>query len=121
MWIALAAFLALLIGLWLSRAGRAMRLRRSLSSGKTVSVDDVTLISRTPRPWHHAQLGVYFVLIEEQLRVRPPHGFIVCSDGTRHRVENTSELRACVLDLAGQIRAARRYVSRSIPVEPKPG
>jgi hypothetical protein len=38
-------------------------------------------------------------------------GVIVCGDGTRHRVENTDELRAWVLDLAGQIRAARAAVT----------
>ena len=52
-------------------------------------------------------MGCYFLLIEEELRIRPSHGFIVCGDGTRHRVENTAELRAWVLELAGQIRAAR--------------
>jgi CRISPR-associated exonuclease Cas4 len=66
-------------------------------------------------------LGVYFVLIEDQLRVRPSHGFIVCGDDTRHRVENTEEPRAWVLDLAGQIRAANSSVSQPIPVHPKPG
>ena len=66
-------------------------------------------------------MGVYFVLIEDQLRVRPSHGFIVCGDDTRHRVENTEELRAWVLDLAGQIRAAKSSVSQPIPVHPKPG
>ena len=45
-------------------------------------------------------------LVEEELRIRPTHGFIVCGDGTRHRIENTTELRAWVLELAGQIRAA---------------
>ena len=49
----------------------------------------------------------YFLLIEEELRIRPPHGFVVCGDGTRHRVENTENLRAWVLGLAGQIRLAR--------------
>ena len=27
--------------------------------------------------WHRAQMGVYFILIEEQLSVRPPHGVVV--------------------------------------------
>jgi CRISPR-associated exonuclease Cas4 len=77
--------------------------------------------ARTLRPWHRAQMGCYFVLIEEELRIRPSHGFIVCGDGTRHRIDNTEELRAWVLDLAGQIRAARTAVDQPIPVEPKPG
>ena len=66
-------------------------------------------------------MGVYFLLVEEELRIRPTHGFIVCGDGTRHRVENTGELRAWVLGLAGQIRAARARVGEVIPVNPKPG
>jgi CRISPR/Cas system-associated exonuclease Cas4 (RecB family) len=59
--------------------------------------------------------------VEEQFEVRPPHGFIVCGDGTRHRVENTDELRAWVLDLAAQVRAARARVGTPIPVNLKPG
>jgi|SRR5512135_1784346 CRISPR-associated exonuclease Cas4 len=70
---------------------------------------------------HLAQMGCYFLLIEEELRIRPTHGFIVCGDGARHRIENTEELRAWVLDLAGQIRAARREVDQPILVNPKPG
>ncbi len=44
-WIALGAFLALLLGLWLMLAGRGMRQCRGLGSGKTVSLDRVTLTS----------------------------------------------------------------------------
>ena len=36
--------------------------------------------------------------MEEELRIRPSHGFVVCGDGTRHRIENTQELRSWVLD-----------------------
>jgi CRISPR-associated exonuclease Cas4 len=133
-WIAVAAVLALLLGLGLVLAGRGMRLRRGLGGGRTVSLDRVTLTSRRLgltgrpdrlikaggivwpeewksagrlRPWHRAQMGVYFLLIEDQLDVRPPHGFIVCGVGARHRVENTEELRAWVLGMADQIRARR--------------
>jgi CRISPR-associated exonuclease Cas4 len=60
-------------------------------------------------------MGCYFLLIEEELRIRPSHGFIVCGDGTRHKIENTQELRSWVLELAGQIRAARAAVSVPIP------
>jgi CRISPR-associated exonuclease Cas4 len=129
-------------------AGRGIRQRRGLGWGKTVSLDRVTLTSRRLgltgrpdrliktegtvwpeewkssrqlRPWHRAQLGVYFLLIEEELRIRPSHGFIVCGDGTRHRIENTAELRAWVLELAGQIRAARAAVAQPIPVRPAHG
>jgi CRISPR-associated exonuclease Cas4 len=139
-WIAVAAVLMLL--------GRGMRQRRGLGGGKTVSLDRVTLTSRrlglTGRPdrltkadgsiiveewksarvlrlWHRAQIGCYFLLIEEELRIRPTHGFIVCGDGRRHRIGNDESLRAWVLELAGQIRAARVEVTRPIPVDPKPG
>jgi CRISPR-associated exonuclease Cas4 len=44
-WIALGAVLALLLGLWLMRAGRGMRLRRGLGGGKTVSLDRVVRTS----------------------------------------------------------------------------
>lgn len=148
LWIALAAVLALLAGLWLVWAGRGMRLRRGLGSGKTVSLDRVTLTSRRlgltgrpdrlirsggelvieewksarqVRPWHRAQMGVYFLLAEERFGIRPSHGFIVCGDGTRHRIDNSESLRAWVLEMAGQIRAARRAVAEPIPVSPVPG
>ena len=144
----LAAALLLLLGLLLILAGRGMRQRRGLGGGRTVSLDRVTLTSfrlgltgrpdrliktggtiipeewksaRGLRPWHRAQMGVYFLLVEEELRVRPPHGFVVTGDGTRHRVENTEELRAWVLELAGRIRAARADLGRPIKVDPKPG
>ena len=147
-WIAVAAFLALLLGLWLLLVGRGMRRRRGLGGGKTVSLDRVTLTSRrlgltgrpdrlikadgsiiveewksarTLRPWHRAQMGVYFLLVEEELRIRPSHGFIVLGDGKRHRIDNTDDLRAWVLDLAGRIRAARAVVNQPIPVNPVPG
>jgi len=146
-WIGALAVLALLIGLLLILAGRGMRHRRGLGGGRTVSLDRVTLTSRrygltgrpdrlirtrgtviveewksatTIRAWHRAQMGAYFVLVEDQLKVRPSHGFIVCGDGTRHRIENTEELRSWVLDLAGQIRAARKAVTEPIPVDPIP-
>jgi len=66
-------------------------------------------------------MGVYFLLVEDQLGVKPTHGFLVCGDGSRHRVENSDDLRAWVLDLAGRIRAAREAVRVPIPVQPVPG
>jgi CRISPR-associated exonuclease Cas4 len=144
-WIALAAVLALLLGLWLMLVGRGMRQRRGLGGGTTVSLDRVTLTSHrlgltgrlvkrdgtiiveewksSRSVWtnHRAQLGVYFLPIEDQLGVKPSHGFIVLGDGTRQRIDNTAELRAWVLDLAGQIRAARAAITQPIPVNPKPG
>jgi CRISPR/Cas system-associated exonuclease Cas4 (RecB family) len=143
-----AAAVLLLLGLLLVLAGRGLRRRRGLVGGRTVSLDRVTLTSyrlgltgrpdrlikangtiiveewksaRVLQPSHRAQMGVYFLLVEEELRVRPSHGFVVCGDGTRHRVENTEELRAWVLELAGRIRAVRADVTRPIPVSPRPG
>ena len=138
----------MLLGLVLVLGGRGMRRRRGLGGGRTVALDNVTLTSRryglTGRPdrliregetvipeewksarqlrgWHRAQMGVYFLLIEEELGVRPPHGVVVLGDGTRHRIENDALLRAWVLGLAGRIREARKNVTVPIPVTPKPG
>ena len=66
-------------------------------------------------------MGCYFLLIEQELRIRPPHGFIVCGDGTRHRIDNTEELRRWVLEVADQIRVARKAVTVPILVNPTPG
>lgn len=147
-WIVLAAVLALLLGLWLMRSGWGMRQRRGLGGGRTVSLDRVVLTSvrlgltgrpdrliksdgsivveewksaRRLRPWHRAQMGCYFLLVEEELRIRPSHGFVVLGDGMRHRIDNTEELRVWVLDLAGLIRTARANLSTPIRVNPKLG
>ncbi len=147
-WIAVAAVLALLLGLWLVLAGGSMRQRRGLGAGKTVSLDKLTLRSHRLgltgrpdriikadgsviieewksahglRPWHRAQMGVYFLLVEDQLRIRPTHGFIVCGDDSRHRIENDEGLRTWVLSLAAQIRVARAAVAVPIPVRPMTG
>jgi CRISPR-associated exonuclease Cas4 len=66
-------------------------------------------------------MGVYFLLIEEQPKMKPTHGFIVCGDGSRHRIENESELQALVLELASEIGAARLNLSTPIRVNPKSG
>jgi hypothetical protein len=65
-------------------------------------------------------MGVYFILLEEETGVRAPHGLIVTGDGTRHRIDNTDELRAGVLDVADQIRAAQRQMVEIIHVNPRP-
>ncbi len=147
-WLDAVAILVLGVGVLLLVGARGMRRRRGLGAGRTVALDNVTLTSRrlglTGRPdrmikangtivieewkssrsvWpsHRAQMGCYFLLIEQELRIRPTHGFIVLGDGTRQRIDNTPELTSWVLDLAGQIRAARAKVRESIPVNPKPG
>lgn len=147
-WFWVAVLAVLLFGLVLVRAGRTLRRPFGLGPGRTVALDNVTLTSRRlgltgrpdrlvriegvviPEEWkfarrvhdsHRAQLGVYFLLIEEKDGVRPPHGVVVLGDGSRHRVENTEELRAWVVGLADQIRAARRAVDRPMAVDPAPG
>jgi CRISPR-associated exonuclease Cas4 len=130
-WMATGAVMALVLGLVLVVARGALRRRRGLGGGRTVALDNVALTSHryglTGRPdriiregeavipeewksapqlreWHRAQMGVYFLLIEDQLKVRPSHSFIVLGDGTRHRIENDALLRSWVLGLAGSIR-----------------
>ena len=55
-------------------------------------------------------------MIEEETGIRPPYGWIVLGDRRRERVDNTAELREWVLDVAEQIRAARRRIQEPIPV-----
>ena len=89
--------MALLVGLWLMVAGRNIRFRRGLGSGKTISLDRVLLTSsrygltgrpvrlvktngtvipeewkssRVPQSWHRAQMGVYFLLGGSPTKVR---------------------------------------------------
>jgi CRISPR-associated exonuclease Cas4 len=135
-----------LLGLVLAiRAVRA-RWARGLGHGATVALDDVTLFSKrhqlVGRPdrvvrrgktlipeewksskdvqeWHRAQVGVYFLLIEETYGVRPPYGFVVARDGRRERVKNTEELREKVLRIAAEIREARRHVEEEIRASPQ--
>lgn len=143
----LLAILALIIGLALVLRGRVHRSRRGLGHGRTLALDNRTLYSGRhglagrpdrivseggvpiPEEWksarrvfdsHKAQMGVYFLLIEEETGVAPPYGVIVLGDGTRHEVKNTPELRGWVLNIAEQIRAARRQIGASIPVRQPP-
>jgi CRISPR/Cas system-associated exonuclease Cas4 (RecB family) len=143
----LALALLLVLGLMLLLVSRGVRRRLGLGEGRTISLDKVTLTSprlgltgrvdrlirtggtivpeewksaRTLRPHHRAQLGVYFLLIEDQLKVQPAYGIIVLGDGTRHRIENDEAVRTWVLELAGRIRTARTDVTRPIPVNPRP-
>src|SRR3954453_11909361 len=69
---------------------------------------------------HRAQMAVYFILLEEETGVRPPYGVIVTGDGRREIVRNTDELRAWVLSVADEIRAAQRELNREIPVSQPP-
>ena len=147
---ALIAVVALAVGLMLILGGRGMRRRRGLTDAPTLDLDGRTLYSDRlglagrpdrvieeggfpiPEEWkpsarrvydsHIAQLGAYLILIEEEKGVRAPYGYISVGDGQPpHRVENTPELRAWVLGVAKQIRAARRELGREIPVKQPAG
>lgn len=145
--IALAASLALFLGIGSIAVGSSWQRRTGLGEGRTVSLDRLTLTSSRlgltgrpdriirigdqliieewksslrVRPGHVAQIGVYFLLAEERFGIRPSHGVIVCGDGTRHRIDNTAELRERVLAIAGQIRAARHRLTEPLPVNPTP-
>jgi CRISPR-associated exonuclease Cas4 len=147
-WIAAGALAALVLGLVMILGGRGMRQRRGLGAGKTVALDNVTLTSRRyrlvarpdrliregnsviPEEWksahrvwpsHRVQLGVTFLVIEDRLKLMPTHGFIVCGDGSRHRVENDAELRAWVLKLNGEMRAVKAHGGEPIEVNPRAG
>lgn len=123
------------------------RTKRGLGEGKTLALDDVTLFSERyglvgrpdrivrdgelliPEEWksskrvserHRLQLGAYFILIEEEYGVRPPHGMVVLGDGSRVEVKNTERLRSTVLEVAEKIRAARRVIRDEIPVRQPP-
>jgi CRISPR-associated exonuclease Cas4 len=143
----LAFILLLAIGLSLVLRGRGMRSRRGLSEGRTIDLDGQNLYSARyglagrpdrvfddggmpiPEEWksarrvhdsHRAQMAVYFLLLEEGTGLRPPYGVIVTGDGRREIVRNTDELRAWVLGIAGQLRAARRQVAEIIQVRQPP-
>lgn len=137
----------LLAGVLLVLLASGIRRSRGLAPGRTLALDNVALhserhglsgrpdrivrVGRTvvPEEWkssgrlwpgHIAQMGVYFLLIEERFGVRPPHGFVVLGTGERHRVENDEKLRAWVLDLAGRIRDARSMLREPLEVRPRP-
>ncbi|WP_422924750.1 CRISPR-associated protein Cas4 [Singulisphaera sp. PoT] len=145
-WLVGLTFALAVLGILLRARGRRLRRRRGLGQGRTVSLDRVTLTSHrhglTGRPdrivrfggeiiieeWksslrvqdsHRAQMGVYFLLVEEQMRSRPSHGFIVCGDGSRHRIDNDASLRAWVLRMVDEIRRARAAIEEPIPVRPR--
>jgi len=141
----IAALIVVLIVAYL--AVRRVRDGKGFSPGKTLDLDGHTLYSERlgltgrpdrivrqngmsiPEEWksamrvhdsHRAQLGVYFLLIEDDTGVRPTHGFIVLKTGERVSVTNTLELRRWVLAIADQVRAARRNLDQPIPVRQPP-
>jgi len=139
----LIALAVLVAGVLLVLSGRGMRQRRGLADARTLDLDRRNLFSAKlgltgrpdrvvdeggvpiPEEWkssrrvydsHRAQMAVYFLLIEEETGVRPPHGFISLANGDRERIENTAELRHWVLGIADQIRAGRRQLAKTIQV-----
>jgi CRISPR-associated exonuclease Cas4 len=137
------ALVLLLLGIALVVVTSRRRWGRGLGPGETVALDDETLFSsrlklvgrpdrlvRTdegliPEEWkpskrvypsHRAQLGAYFLLVEEEYGERPPYGVVVLGDGSRVRVENTEALRSEVLAVAAKIREHRRKIAAEIPV-----
>ena len=64
---------------------------------------------------YQAQLGVYFILIEEEYGVRPPYGFLVLGDGRRVKVKNTRRLRSLVIAIAERIREHRHWLDDPLP------
>lgn len=140
-WIAFILLFA--VGLAMVLRGRGVRSRRGLSQGRTIDIDGRNLYSASlglagrpdrvfddggtpiPEEWksarrvhdsHRAQMGVYFILIEEESGQRPPYGVIVTGNGSREIVRNTDELRAWVLGIAEQIRAVRKKPQEPIQV-----
>src|SRR5271157_2495215 len=74
------------------------------------------------QPAAHLARGQTEFQVNLKLGLTPmTRGFIVCGDGTREQIDNSEELRAWVLDLAGRIRAARARVREVIPVIPRLG
>jgi CRISPR-associated exonuclease Cas4 len=137
------ALVVALLGLLLVVLAMRGRRKRGLGSGETMALDDVTLFSERlklvgrpdrivrqgetliPEEWksskrvndgHRLQLATYFILIEEEYGVRPPHGFVVLGDGSRVEVKNTEALRSKVLGIAERIRESRRVLCVEIPV-----
>lgn len=132
------------LGIAFILAGKAARRRHGFTNGRTLDLDQRTLYSPTHRiaarpdrivqeigfpipeerkgslrvyPSHIAQLGAQLIVIEDVYGVKPPYGYIITGDDVRHRIENTPELRARVLEIADQIRAMRKHIDTPIPVK----
>jgi CRISPR-associated exonuclease Cas4 len=141
--ILLIALVLALLGLRVVVLARRGRGERGLSPGETLALDDTALHSERhklvgrpdrivregeffiPEEWksskrvndgHRLQLGAYFILVEEEYGVRPPHGVVVLGDGTRVVVRNTESLRSKVLEVADQIRRHRQRIEEEVPV-----
>ena len=142
----LAVALIILVAGWLlKQGGSKLRGTRGLGDGRTIALDDVTLSStrlglvgrpdrlirqggtiiveewksaKTVRLSHQAQMGVYFLLVEDQLNVVPEYGVIVLGNGQWQRIDNSPALRDWVLEMVGQIRLADGRIDQPIEVSP---
>src|SRR5207248_3140612 len=89
------------------------------------SVADLWKKVRVVRLSHRAQMGAYFLLIEDELGIRPPHGFIVSGDGSSSGLRMTGssmQLRpSCSANAAIRISDPflRRYSIESAMLPPK--
>ena len=133
----LLSFIGLVLAILALRARRA----RGLGGGKTVALDNFTLFSKRlrlvgrpdrlikqgnlviPDEWksskrvsegHRLQLGTYFLLIEEEFGVRPPHGFIVLGDRRSRedpRASAETRRRDSCEPISGQVPGVRPTVN----------
>ena len=147
-WIAFILLFA--IGLAMVLRGRGVRSRRGLSQGRTLDLDGRNLYSARyglagrpdrivddsgmpiPEEWksarrvhdsHRAQMGVYFILLEEETGIRPLYGVIVTGDGKREVVAmpSGSALDPLSPSLMPFTRRARRALSRLRRRAPRSG
>lgn len=68
--------------------------------------------------WVRIRVGVYILLIEDRLGVKPPHGFLALDDGTRLRIEKHVWAAVDVLKLAWRMRALKARLVKTIAVQP---
>jgi len=53
---------------------------------------------------HRAQLGAYFILMEDVYGERPPYGFVALANDREVKVDNTDALRVWVMGLIHELR-----------------
>ena len=70
---------------------------------------------------YEAQLGAYFVLIEEHYEKRPPYGFVVLGDGRRRWIPNSENLREGVEKKVRAMQVARTNLGTPLAGADKSG
>lgn len=82
-----------------------------VGSGASISLIPIEVKSRrrpTVTPDSHIlQLATYCLLVEDLYKKRPPHGLLHYADATL-QIPYTDDLRRTVLEIASEIRAARK-------------